>query len=188
MPNCVKSLKLGLLLLCLKTAPGIAGADAYAAQVQFGELHYADGGYTAHAHVDYRLSPTAKEALHKGVRLSWNVIIELRQPGRFWDTVVYRKNLPYSLEFHALLNQYAVQSPLDRNEMFLTLSAAMNFMATVRDSELIPSEYLAAGTPYQLAVKTQFNRESLPIPLRPVAYLDSDWFLSSTWYTWPIQK
>ncbi|MDT4288511.1 DUF4390 domain-containing protein [Methylomonas sp. MO1] len=175
-------------MLCLQLAPGLVKASDYAARIEYAELQPLDQGYTVRAHIDYRLSPTAKEALHKGVRLTWEVTIELRQPGALWDTIIHKHKLTYSLQFHALLNQYVVQTPFDRSEMFLTLSAAMNFMAAVHDSTPIPAERVTAGTPYLLAVKTQFNREQLPIPLRPVAYLDNRWFLSSAWYTWPIQK
>lgn len=188
MPSCLKPLSIGLLLLCLGAVPESATADDYGARVEYAELQPTDGGYTVQAHLDYRLSPTAKEALDKGVRLAWTVIVELREPGPLWNTLVYRHELPYSLHFHALLNQYAVQTPYDHSEMFLTLSAAMNFMATIHDTALIPTGQISAGKPYLLAVKTQFNREFLPIPLRPVAYLDSNWFLSSSWYTWLIQK
>ncbi|AMK77991.1 uncharacterized protein DUF4390 [Methylomonas methanica] len=175
-------------MLCLQIAPGMAEAGDYAARIEYAELNHIDHGYDVQAHIDYRLSPTAKEALHKGVPLTWDVTIELRQPGMLWDTIIHNRKLTYSLQFHALLNQYVVQTPFDRSEMFLTLSAAMNFMAAVHDNTPIPAELVAAGKPYLLAVKTQFNRELLPIPLRPVAYLDNRWFLSSAWYTWPIQK
>jgi hypothetical protein len=188
MPSCINPLSYGLLLLCLQFGPTVAEAGDFAARIDYADLEYGDAGYTVQAHIDYRLSPTAKEALHKGVPLTWNVSIELRQPGWLWDSVVHRHKLAYSLQFHALLNQYAVQTPYDHSEMFLTLSAALNFLATVHDDTPIPSDVLQPGKPYLLAVKTQFNRELLPIPLRPVAYLDHRWFLSSTWHIWPIQK
>ncbi len=177
-----------MLLLCLQLCPLAAQAVDYAASIESAELRHAAAGYYAEAHIEYQLSPMAKEALHKGVPLAWNVVFELRQPGVLWDSVIFKRKLAYSLQFHALLNQYAVQSPYDHSEMFLTLSAALNYMASVHDNSPIPANLLQAGKPYILAVQTQFNREFLPIPLRPVAYLDHRWFLSSTWHTWPIQK
>lgn len=188
MPSSIKPLSVGLLVFCLQLSPATVQAGEYAARIEHADLNYADDGYTVQAHIDYRLSPTAKEALHKGVPLAWNVSIELREPGWLWDSVIHHRKLAYSLQFHALLNQYAVQTPYDRSEMFLTLNAALNFISAVQDSTPIPARLLQAGKPYLLAVQTQFNREFLPIPLRPVAYLDHRWFLSSNWYTWPIQK
>jgi hypothetical protein len=175
-------------MLCLQIAPGIAKAGDYAAKIEYAELQRVDRGYVVKAFIDYRLSPTAKEALHKGVRLTWDVMTELRQPGMLWDTVIHHSKLTYSLQFHALLNQYVVQTPQEHSEMFLTLSAATNFMAAVSSNPPIPADRLAAGTAYRMALKTQFNRELLPIPLRPVAYLDNDWFLSSAWHSWSIQE
>lgn len=188
MPSYVRSFRLGLLLMGLHLAPVTGQADDQLTRIESAQLEYADGNYSPQAQIDYRLSPIAKEALHKGVALHWNVLFEVREPGWPWDKVIHRSQLPYSLQFHALLNQYAVQNPFNRSEMFLSLSAALKFMATVHDTTPIPKTLLATGKPYTLAVKAQFDRELLPIPLRPVAYLDHRWFLSSPWQTWSIQK
>ena len=188
MPSCARPLKLALLLAGLLFVPANVQAGDFAAQIESAQLVYAGGDYTLQAQIDYRLSPMAKEALHKGVALHWNVLFELREPGWPWDSQALHRQLPYSLQFHALLNQYVVQSPHSRSEMFLSLSAALKFMASAHDTTPVPATLLAAGKTYTLAVKAQFNRELLPIPLRPVAYLDPRWFLSSPWQTWPIQK
>jgi hypothetical protein len=92
------------------------------------------------------------------------------------------------LQFHALLNQYAVQTDNRPTEMFLSLHAALNYMATIRHRLTLAPEAFIKNEHYILAVKTQFNRESLPVPLRPFTYLDREWFLSSDWLICPIQK
>jgi hypothetical protein len=61
-------------------------------------------------------------------------------------------------------------------------------MSSLHDSDPVPADLLQPGQRYKLAIKCQFDREALPVPLRPFAYLDSQWFLSSDWYLWPIQK
>jgi hypothetical protein len=116
------------------------------------------------------------------------VLIEIRQSGMFWDSVVYRQKLLYNLQFHALLNQYAVQTSNQGVEMFLTLNAALGYMSTLHNAAPIDAGLLKPDQNYQLAMKAQFRRESLPVPLRPFAYMDRQWFLSSDWFIWPIQK
>lgn len=187
MPNSVKKLKFSLLLcLCLWPLPSLA--DEFAAKVRFAELIERAEDYKVNAEIDYQLTPTAKEALHKGVPLAWDVLIKIRQPGFLRTTTIFKRKLPYSLQFHALLNQYAVKGPSGQAEMFLTLNAALNFMSVLHDAAHIDKQLLEPGNQYQLAVRTRFNRELLPVPLRPVAYLDAQWFLSSDWFIWPIQK
>lgn len=172
------------LTLSLPTA---ATAGDYSARIGYPQWQTGEGGYTAGVQIEYRLSPTAKEALHKGVPLTWRVILELRRPGPLWNETLYNRELRYTLQFHALLNQYAVETENAGSEMFLTLSAALAFMASIATDVAPPSANLDTAQ-LQLAVKTRFDREALPIPLRPMAYLDHRWFLSSDWYLWSIPK
>ncbi|QPK61967.1 DUF4390 domain-containing protein [Methylomonas sp. LL1] len=178
----------GGLLFCLMLWPLLSVADPFAAKIDHAELVDSAAGPRLQAQIDYQLSPTAKEALHKGVPLTWFILVKILEPGWLWDSSVYSQKLPYRLQFHALLNQYEVLTPAKRSEMFLTLNAALSFMAGLHDTQPIAAELLQSGQPYRLAIKCQFDRESLPVPLRPFAYLDSQWLLSSDWTLWPIQK
>ncbi|WP_347988562.1 DUF4390 domain-containing protein [Methylomonas sp. AM2-LC] len=176
-----------VILLSLNACSPLSHSNEYAAKVRYAELLKTPTAYTVAAEIKYLLSPTAKEALHKGIPLAWDILIEIRQSGLLFNNAVYQKKLPYSLQFHALLNQYEVKTP-GQIEMFLTLNSAINFMSMIHDTSPIDKAMLKPEQHYELAVRTVFNREFLPIPLRPVAYLDDQWFLSSDWLIWPIQK
>lgn len=186
MPSLARNFSYGLLL-CAAFWPVLSFADDFAARIRYAKLIETADAYSVEAEIDYRLSPTAKEALDKGVPLAWDVLIDLSQSGFLLNTAIYQKKLSYTLQFNALLNQYEVKSS-GQLEMFLSLNAALNYMALLHDVARIDKNLIKAGNSYQLAVKTQFNREFLPVPLRPVAYLDGQWFLSSDWFVWPIQK
>ena len=174
-------------LACLMLWMTTAQAGDYSAQIRRAELIKNASGWQVDARIDYRLSPTAKEALHKGIPLIWKVQIEIRRPSFPRDQRLSRQKLRYALQFHALLNQYAVQTTDRPTEMFLSLHAALNYMAALHVPLSTPPELLN-DEEYQLAIKTQFHRESLPVPLRPFTYLDRDWFLSSDWLICPIPK
>jgi hypothetical protein len=187
MPSLARPLSCGLLL-CLTLWPLSSLADDFAARVRHAALIETSDAYSVDAEIDYQLSPTAREALQKGVPLTWDVSIQIRQPGLLSNDILYKTKRTYTLQFHALLNQYEIIGPGGETEMFLTLNAALNFMAFLHDAARFDKGLINAGYRYQLAVKTEFNRERLPVPLRPVAYLDAQWFLSSDWFIWPIQK
>ncbi len=187
MPSLARSLSYGLLL-CLLPWSLSAQANPYATQIRQADFIQTDTGLSVQAKIDYPLSPIAKEALLKGVPLFWTVRLEIRETGRLWDSTVYRQKLPYRLRFHALLNQYEVLAPPEQSEMFLSLNSALNFMSALHGLKPIGSELLRPGQQYQAAIKCQFEPELLPVPLRPFAYLNRAWFLSSDWYIWPIQK
>jgi hypothetical protein len=187
MPSLVKAFR-HCLLIGLLICSIAAQAYPYATKIRYAALIQTDSGLSIQAKIDYPLSPTAKEALHKGVPLFWTIKLELRQSGTLWDTTIYKQTLHYRLQFHALLNQYEVRSPTIPSEMFLTLNAALGFMSTLDDAIPISNDLLLPIHSYKAALKCQFERERLPVPLRPFSYLDSQWFLSSDWYIWPIQK
>lgn len=187
MPNLANLFNHGLLI-CLFIWPLSSLAGNFAAKVRYAELVESPGAYAVNAQIDYQLSPTSREALQKGVPLFWDVLIQIRQPGLLRNRILYNAKLSYTLQFHALLNQYEIKSPNAETEMFLTLNAALNFMALLHDVASFDKRLLKPGYAYQLAIKTEFDRERLPVPLRPVAYLDAQWFLSSDWFIWPIQK
>ncbi|MCQ8127638.1 DUF4390 domain-containing protein [Methylomonas rivi] len=188
MPSLAKPFSIGLIL-CLSLWPFLTAADPYTAIIrQAGLIETGPNNLQIQARIDYRLSPTAKEALHKGVPLTWIVAIQIRKAGRILDTTLYSQERPYRIRFHALLNQYEVATRDNEGEMFLTLNAALNFMSNLHDSQPLAADLIQPGQRYYLAVKCRFDRESLPVPLRPFAYLDTQWFLSSDWTLWPIQK
>lgn len=187
MQSCVKRFNCyGLAGLILWMAA--AQASDHGAQVRYAALTQSESGWQVNANIDYHLSPTAKEALHKGIPLVWKVHVEIRRPGLLWNQRLYRKKFRYALQFHALLNQYAVQTSDKPTEMFLSLHAALNYMGALREPLSLARDALDSGNDDQLAVKTKFHRESLPVPLRPFTYLDRDWFLSSDWLICPISK
>jgi hypothetical protein len=187
MPSFAKPLRLGLLLW-LVLLPAMSYADPSTTEIRHAELIDHHDGYQIETEIDYQLSATAKEALDKGIPLAWDVYLEIRRPGFLWGPTLYKDKLRYTLQYHALLKQYAVKDPRGNSEMFLTLTAALNFMSIPRPVRVIDYQLLESGKRYQLAVRSKFNREQLPVPLRPFAYLDSQWFLSSSWFLWPIQK
>ena len=41
---------------------------------------------------------------------------------------------------------------------------------------------------YVVAIKVSFDRDALPLPLRPLAYINPQWYLSSEWTLWPLKK
>ncbi|WP_305906419.1 DUF4390 domain-containing protein [Methylomarinum sp. Ch1-1] len=175
----------GVALLAL--LPALLWADDYAARVENVEVLNVDDGYELNAHIVYVLSPTAKAAIYKGVPLSWKLLVKVQREGLLWNRTLYQQQLPFVIQHQALLNQYMVKNLSDdRVEMFASLKLALAYMGSIR----LPLMGLrrSDGHDYRLAIKIQFDREFLPVPLRPESYFDSQWDLSSDWFIWHLQK
>lgn len=156
-----------------------------AATITQAEISRVDAGYALSADIDFALTPSAKEALLKGIALAWEIPIVLKQQRAFWwDQEISRQTLRFQIRYFALLNVYRVKAEHSGQvSNFSSLAAALNSMAVIHALPLVDSALLAPQATYLVGLRVIFNREALPIPLRPTAYLDADWFLSSPWVT-----
>ena len=148
------------------------------------------GVYRLSAAIEYHFSPAVQEALENGVPLTIEIQIEVRRDRWYWlDEEVATLNQYYLLQFHALSRQYLLTG-LNSGEQrgFYSLQGALSEMGTLSDIPILDSKLLRADTDYQVRLRAQLDIESLPAPLRPVAYLSEEWRLVSEWYSWSLHS
>ncbi len=187
MQNWLRFERLVLLLLSSLLIDQVSAAD-YSVTVIAGNTKLIGNFYHFTTELEYNLSPTAKKALQKGIALTWIMNIKVEQKADFWNTTLQEKKITYQIHNHALLNQYSVKINNDLPLMFVTLTGALNSMSKINDIVMINKQFIHQDRNYQMAVKVAFDREALPIPLRPLSYFDPQWALSSGWTIWPLNK
>lgn len=188
-------LQLYLLLACLWAwllpVPGLAGdSEHFGVQVKNVEIDLRDGNYLLSADIDYRLSPRAQEALENGIPLFWHINIKtLRQRDYLWDRTLIDTDIRYRIQYHALLNMYRVRKE-NSGEIynFSTLSAALDAMSAIRDFRVMDMTAYNPEKRYAVGIKVTLDRDALPLPLRPIAYINPQWYLASDWTLWPLTK
>jgi hypothetical protein len=170
--------------------PGSCFADKFGVEIKKAEMTLQGDNFILSANLVYQLSERAKEALQNGVPLFWNVKIKvLQRRDYFWDKVVVEKTIRYRIQYHALLNMYRVRNESTGDvENFSTLSSALDLMSILRNFRIMGKSDLDPKNTYFAELKIIFDREALPLPLRPIAYLNSHWYLSSAWYSWSLTK
>jgi hypothetical protein len=183
-------LSAGLCGVLLWLLPISGYADEFATEVKQAEVTLQGNYYLLSADIVYQLSEKAKEALQNGVPLFWDIQVKIQQQRDvLWNKTLVDTAIRFRLQYHALLNMYRVRNEGNGTVYnFSTLSAALDLMSTVRDFRLIRKSELAPEKQYLLAVKVNFDRNALPLPLRPIAYVDPQWYLSSDWTLWPLKK
>lgn len=179
---------LWLAILLLLPAPTLA--DNFATVVKAVQMNIQDNSYVLSADISYQLSDKAKEALQNGVPLFWNIYIKIHRPRHIlWDKTLVETTLRYRLQYHALLNMYRV---IDENSgeihNFSTLPAALELLSNLRAIRMIDEAELAQEKQLLIELKVELDRNALPLPLRPLAYLNRQWYLSSDWTLWPWKK
>ena len=167
-----------------------AYADDAATEVIDAEVTLHNNHYVVSADLTYQLSKRATSALQSGVPLFWSIQIKLlQQRSILWDKILFQTEIHYRLQYQALLNVYRVEN-LTSGETynFSTLYAALDLMSSIRDFPIIEKSTITLDKDYLCALKIKFDGDLLPLPLRPLAYIDKQWFLSSDWTLWPLKK
>ena len=186
-PSLVRQLLLtGAFSLLLSN---MSHADPFQTVIKQAKVIHQDHFYVLQAELDFPLSPASREALLKGITLSWNIPIRIVQQRRWlWDKEIFATERHYQIRYYALLNIFRVKTEHNQQvSNFASLSTALNSMAQLTVSLLADSE-LALTDSYQAEFKIIFDRDILPIPLRPLTYFDHEWYLSSEWFTCSLPK
>jgi len=149
-----------------------------------------DTAYLLDAQFSITLSPGAQEALVNGVPLVIELQVQLvRTHPWFWDRVTAEFKLARQLEYHPLSRSYLVKdlsSAVQTN--YLQLDDALLAAGNIRDLSVIKQERLERDRLYKLRLRGSLDIESLPTPVRLLAYVSSAWDMRSEWYAWPLAR
>jgi hypothetical protein len=176
----------GLPLLAAETSPAQPPAGI---EIQQLEIELKEAFYLFSAFIDYRPSQAVLTALHSGVPMIFQVHLQVQpRQARFWQYPILERRLPYQLRYHALAAVYELIKPEAPSVLrFATLAAALRALGTLETMHLVPLDYLDSQQEYELLLKVSLDIESLPAPLRPLAYLSQDWSIHQETRRWPLQ-
>lgn len=179
-----------LLAMLLALFPAVmAVADEAGFSILRAELKPADtesGGYWLEADIDYRFSEPVIDALRNGVSLTLMLRLGVREERAWWwDALVLDEKRSFRVRYHALSKLYQIvydESAPPQN--FVSIQALLEAMGALRNMPVSNSPRLMPGGRYRARLTVGLDIESLPLPLRPVAYLTSSWYLDSPPYQW----
>jgi hypothetical protein len=177
----------GLALVLLWPPAGLADTDE-PFTIQSTKVMRVDDSYQLSSVVDFDLNDTVLDALHNGVSLTIETQIRLyRERDWMWDKEVSSIDRRYRLRYFALSQLYLLTDLEDDSKRsFLTLGAALYNLGHLHTT-LVERHEILSGQPHYLNMRIFLDIESLPAPLRPLAYLSSRWRLKSKWYQWTLQ-
>lgn len=193
----LKTFCLCCALFCLLPAlghaerPALSTVEAFGVDVKNVQINSQGDSYVLSAAIIYHLSASAMEALENGVPLFWDVQIRtLQQRDYLWDKVLVNNSIRYRIQYHALLNMYRVRKEGRSGELynFSTLPGALDAMSAIRDFPVMNQALYRQGKRYAVSIKVTLDRGALPLPLRPMAYVNPQWYVSSNWTLWPLTK
>lgn len=179
-----------LLYLLLLLIPASGYPKDTGVKVTRAETALLGNDYVLTADIDYQLSEKAIEALNNGVSLFWAYHFKVYEERNYlWDNTLVEKSFRYRIQYHALLKMYRITNESNGAvDNFSTLQSALDSLSTLRDYRLVEKAKISDQESYIAGMKITFERDALPLPLRPIAYTNPQWYLSSDWYLWPLKK
>jgi len=174
-----------LLILAMSLGASASGLRFDEVTITLGE----DNRIMLDAQLAYELTETASEALQSGVPLTFETHIQMRAVDAWiWepDTVEYR--VRSVLRYRPLSALYEVRRVgSDDKQVFATRASALRYMGRVRNLALIDRAELDAKAEYLVRLRSFLDIEALPLPMRPMAYISSDWNLQAEPWEWQLR-
>ncbi len=154
------------------------------------ETKLVNGVYQLDCRIDYRFSEEALAALQNGVPFLILLNIEVEQVRWYWNKNLAELEQGYLLLYHALSEKFILHNLNSGvQDHYASLGAALNALGRVNNLPLLDAKLLVPDARYQVRVRTYLDIESLPAPMRPLAYISSDWKkLDSDWVSWPLTQ
>jgi hypothetical protein len=186
--DCVLLCARVLLMLTLLLGGAMVEAKSKPFEIRSASANLEDGVWFATARIDFTLSDDALEALENGVGLTIQLEIEVTRVRRFWlDARVASLRQGYLLSYQPLSERYVVVN-LNSGEQtsFATLFSALSYMGRVVDLPIIDASILEPDARYEISMRAVLDQDTLPGPLRLIAFWSEGFRLVSDWYEWKL--
>lgn len=149
-----------------------------------------DNAFVLDADIDFDFSDKAIEALLNGVPLTLEIHLQVRRKGAWlWEKDLLDSRIRYQIRYHPLASVYQVID-LQNNaqQSFVTREVAISSLGDIRGLPVILHSQLEKGKIYKIGLRATLDVDSLPLPLRTMAYLSPDWNLSSKWHSCRVRR
>ena len=170
------------------------GAALYAAadpgfKVRSASTRLVDGVQLVDARIDFDFSDEAMEAMENGVAITVSLQMQVLELKRLWDDQVAEVSARYRIQAHALSRQYLVKN-LSTGEVstYRDFGEMREAIGRLQDFPLLDDHVLDDGEQYRVRLRAALEIESLPTPLRLLAWFKPAWRLSSDWFTWALAR
>jgi hypothetical protein len=184
---CLAMMLLLALAVCFP-APAIA-SDPGIFQLEDAHTWRAGGADYLGAQFDIKLSSGAEEAVSNGVPLVFEFQVQVVKMNTwFWDTVDIEIIQHRHLQYHALSQSYLVKDIAAGTQgNYRRLDDALRAAGNIQ-SLMLAEQALDPDLNYEIRLRGSLDIESLPTPVRLIAYVSSAWDMVSEWYSWPLVR
>jgi hypothetical protein len=127
-----------------------------------------------------------KKAILSGVPATFSFFASLNRVRNFWlDAEFSDIEVIHTIQYDNLKKEFTVSRSWEGENTKVTKSfeEAQRLMSEINRLEIIPLNKLEKGKQYQLRVKAEFSKKTLPLYLHYVLFFVSLWDFETDWYT-----
>jgi len=141
--------------------------------------------YLLDADLAYELDDGIMEALDNGIPVVFSISLVVEETSLI-SAELANVSLDYHIRFRPLTAFYEVTGPSGGQRSFVTRAALFAYLGELREVPLVDVAMLDKDASYRYRMKVELDIESLPLPMRPMAWFSPVWNLSSGWKEWPL--
>lgn len=159
--------------------------------VKYANNYLIDGVVFIDAKFNLKLNNEPLRALINGVPLSFIIEIQVTRTRRYlpWNKTITNLEQRYRLMFHSLTDQYYVINLNNEvSENYSDFNQALANISELKEFPLLDRKQLNSKERYQAHIRISLDLESLPSPLKLIAYLSPNWYLKSNWHSFPLSS
>lgn len=174
-----------VFITCLIASPAFAEGFS----IKSAETHLQNNVFQLNTDMQLNFSEDSLDALHSGVPLIILFNIEVfKDRNWWWDKNIAELEQGYLLLYHALSEKFIIHNLNSGSQKnYRSLTTALYALSHLRDLPILDANLLEKDNDYYARIRVYLDIESLPAPMRPIAYISSQWQLQSDWYTWQLK-
>ncbi len=130
-------------------------------------------------------TPEMNKAIMSGIPTTFNFFLELYKPRSFWpNKKLVALKLNHTIKYDTLREEFQVTLSERGNQTFILkdFAKAQEMMVDVSNVQVIPLKQLERNSQYQLRIKAELSKVTLPLYLHYVLFFVSLWDFETDWY------
>lgn len=131
-------------------------------------------------------SAKVKRTVLSGVPTTFSFFVNLNRVRNLWfDEQISEITVTHTIKYDNLRKEFIVSRSWKNNipEITKSFQEARRLMTGINSLKVIPLKQLQKGEQYQLRVKAQISKKTLPFHLHYVLFFMSLWDIETDWYT-----
>ncbi|MCG8615638.1 MAG: DUF4390 domain-containing protein [Desulfobacterales bacterium] len=135
--------------------------------------------------VENAFTPKLETAMQTGILTSFTYYVSLyKTTSNIFDKKVADIRISSSVKYNSLTKEYVVTRPWKDEKPVTTASfeEAKAWMTEVDNLKVIPLDRLVKGDKYQIRIKAELEKVTLPLALHYVFFFVSFWDFGTDWY------